>query len=630
MSGNKKKFIFNIILCAGTAMMLFSVLSFLFVAIPYDGTLDKKKISSSAGNRYVYPLMETSRLLKILLAVPGDSNEFSQRSCLVFKENGKPLGPPHAVHASIEELGKGLYSHWNDVIYFSSSDNTDPMTNGREYSFSGTMYPRLGILILIFLSGFLTLDIVTALKFMEKKRKKEAAEQEKCGSEVQASQATTSLRPRKKKSLIKQLVFMCIAFSFIILAGLGFILLIELGVRVIYPIDKGMLLDAELFKYHPYLAHTHAPGMKLGKSKNIMESLFGHSPKTDSDDGYTCKFNSLGFRSPEFTNLPPKGKNEIRIIITGGSASISWNIGEKGKLEVIVEEILKKEFPDKKFSFFNLGNGAWISIQELFAIQLYGTDIQPDFIIAYDVFNDAQHAVYSDINSPYCGYMKVASQRMEKWAQGRIFDFFEAWKTPGMVRKLFSNQLILNVAPSLVSPDGKYKPTEWPEKASAAKPGYLTTSPMGSPLNLAEVMKRKDFDPYNRKVVDNYLKNISLMACAAGLSGGELIVALQPALIFKTPMSDYEKKITDLYYGGEANFIAMCYERISQDLQKLSKTSKNISMLDLRAPFTGMPQTIFCDNVHVTPDGNRIPAGLLAEFIAKRIKAKESNPVTEK
>jgi hypothetical protein len=37
------------------------------------------------------------------------------------------------LHDQIRHEGKGRYSHWGDHVFFSSSDNTDPRTNGRTY-----------------------------------------------------------------------------------------------------------------------------------------------------------------------------------------------------------------------------------------------------------------------------------------------------------------------------------------------------------------------------------------------------------------------------------------------------------------------------------------------------------------
>lgn len=63
----------------------------------------------------------------------GDSPEHPQRSRFELLENGAPLGPPHAAHRLIREQGRGHYSHWQNCLYFSTSDNSDPNRNGRSY-----------------------------------------------------------------------------------------------------------------------------------------------------------------------------------------------------------------------------------------------------------------------------------------------------------------------------------------------------------------------------------------------------------------------------------------------------------------------------------------------------------------
>jgi hypothetical protein len=60
-------------------------------------------------------------------------------------ENGSPIGKPHALHDDIRTVGGGLYSHWKDTLYFSTSDNSDPNSNGRSYSLarSGDAAPQI-------------------------------------------------------------------------------------------------------------------------------------------------------------------------------------------------------------------------------------------------------------------------------------------------------------------------------------------------------------------------------------------------------------------------------------------------------------------------------------------------------
>jgi hypothetical protein len=64
----------------------------------------------------------------------ADSADDDQRSPVLIYENRRQLGPAHSKHADIAKLGMGRYSHWRGQGYvISSSDNSDPNTNGRFY-----------------------------------------------------------------------------------------------------------------------------------------------------------------------------------------------------------------------------------------------------------------------------------------------------------------------------------------------------------------------------------------------------------------------------------------------------------------------------------------------------------------
>jgi SAM-dependent methyltransferase len=48
-------------------------------------------------------------------------------------EDGAPLDYSHSLHDHIVNFGGGRYSHWGQEILFSSSDDSDPRSNGRTY-----------------------------------------------------------------------------------------------------------------------------------------------------------------------------------------------------------------------------------------------------------------------------------------------------------------------------------------------------------------------------------------------------------------------------------------------------------------------------------------------------------------
>ena len=88
--------------------------------------LDPQTIIADTGFAYTVFLPEDSFGL-------GDTAAKQRSSGLLLFEDDRPLGPPHARHDEIRQKGIGAYCHWYNVLYFSTSDGTDPRSNGRRY-----------------------------------------------------------------------------------------------------------------------------------------------------------------------------------------------------------------------------------------------------------------------------------------------------------------------------------------------------------------------------------------------------------------------------------------------------------------------------------------------------------------
>ncbi|MDB4925251.1 pectate lyase [Mucilaginibacter sp.] len=91
----------------------------------YNISLDGLKSDGGYAYKIGYPLPQN-----------GDSNTSPSVSTLRLFENGVELGPAHSVHQDIRDYGKGRFSHWGTTLYFSASDNTNPATNGRKYTYT--------------------------------------------------------------------------------------------------------------------------------------------------------------------------------------------------------------------------------------------------------------------------------------------------------------------------------------------------------------------------------------------------------------------------------------------------------------------------------------------------------------
>ncbi len=89
--------------------------------------------AASSDTGYSYIMLKT-------FGIPADTNTFLTQSALRLFENGVELSPPHAKHADIRTYGQGRFSHFLtstgiETLRFSASDNTNPKTNGKSYSY---------------------------------------------------------------------------------------------------------------------------------------------------------------------------------------------------------------------------------------------------------------------------------------------------------------------------------------------------------------------------------------------------------------------------------------------------------------------------------------------------------------
>jgi hypothetical protein len=70
---------------------------------------------------------------RLRLGTEWMSHTVSRPSPARVLENGVPLAWPNALHQEIQHTGQGRYSLWHGWLVLSTSDNTDPRTNGRHY-----------------------------------------------------------------------------------------------------------------------------------------------------------------------------------------------------------------------------------------------------------------------------------------------------------------------------------------------------------------------------------------------------------------------------------------------------------------------------------------------------------------
>jgi lysophospholipase L1-like esterase len=398
-----------------------------------------------------------------------------------------------------------------------------------------------------------------------------------------------------------------LSVAIFVIMALGLTVAADLIWRAVYsPSKTAMAADLAFFEYRDYVVTTQPANLVLGNSKHIAERIF---PEQDcrAPDGAKARFNSLGFRSPEFVDLPPKQSNEVRIIVAGGSAAMSLSVNESCTLAANVQRMLTERTPDKVFKVFTLGSGAWKSFQELVALQRYADDIKPDLIIAFDGFNDITHSFTSAVTPYGTWWIMQGYSRLREWLLGGPLATFQGIRIVHDLREL------LNPPPADVT-----------RSADPARifPEFATPADMATrfelPVDRQRISQRSDFDPRNRKVVDQYLRNSRLMDFAAQNSGAAILHVLQPILYLKEPFSDAERKLMPVYEPA-INYTVQGYLRASAGLEQMSKGREMARYLDLSAPFQGDASTYFRDYCHLNAAGYRIVSARIAEAASEML-----------
>lgn len=109
---------------------------------PAQLTLDPLQIEHLGGHAFLVELRgQVPRPWQAL----GDNLFNLHRSDLLLLEDGRLAGRPHTAFDGVRDEGAGAYLHWGRLLIFSTSDGTDPRTNGRGYQleFTAGIEPRI-------------------------------------------------------------------------------------------------------------------------------------------------------------------------------------------------------------------------------------------------------------------------------------------------------------------------------------------------------------------------------------------------------------------------------------------------------------------------------------------------------
>jgi len=414
--------------------------------------------------------------------------------------------------------------------------------------------------------------------------------------------------PRLARSAAKGAAYLV----FLVVVVAGGLTLTEAAFRWIGPKpSRDAVLDRMFFRYAPYVEQVQPANTvhRIGRSDFWVPNV--PQVECEGPDRLLVQYNDKGFRGDRFTDLGPKLPNEIRVVITGGSAAQSWRIGPNCTLDARIKAELERHFPDRTIRIVNLAGAAWKSFQELIGVQLYGLPLTPDLVVVLDGFNDIQHGFDMPPNQAYlAGAIEHAFERYHNGALHNLRDL--------AAQLTVVDYVAARLRPLSAGVSAPPQPTvDLPKTAAMAIPGHMSIRLETLPVDVTAVAARSDFDPHNRLVVDTYLRNLAMMASVVSASGAKLLVVLQPTLYLKDPMSSEELDKIWANFHHAVNFVAQGYVRAGEGLKGLENTAKGVHVMNSSHEFQGMDWTAFTDYVHLTPRANL----MLGDRIGQRAAA---------
>ncbi|HJQ84892.1 MAG TPA: SGNH/GDSL hydrolase family protein [Candidatus Binatia bacterium] len=88
-------------------------------------------------------------------------------------------------------------------------------------------------------------------------------------------------------------------------------------------------------------------------------------------------------------SLRAKDPDERVLIVAGGSAAFGWGASENAKtFPYLLEDLLNRSDVRHRWRVYNFATGGWIAYQEYLALDLYGSPLEPDWVVLFDGRND--------------------------------------------------------------------------------------------------------------------------------------------------------------------------------------------------------------------------------------------------
>ncbi len=327
------------ILFSGLALLILALLSAAF-PVERQREFGSSDIRQGAEFRYTVKIPEPG----FPWQVAADTRDDPYGSTLKLSEDEKSLKPGHASTSAIATLGHGRYAHWDDTLHFSTSDNSDPRSNGRTYLVHYHVVLRPWLLDPL---KWLGLALIAAYLA--------AHAGSLFGRDRPLGRALVAAKPY----LIQTAVTLALVF-----------LLVEVWARVFPPSDKVVwpsIHDPVLgsrFESNATVHSTNGLDFEVTETSNEVGFLDRPLPPTDKADGH------------------------CRIAIIGDSFVEAAQVPIKEKVQVVLETMAEHAFPGLNVETMAFGFSGTGQINQLPYYDHLAKPRRPDVVVLVFVGND--------------------------------------------------------------------------------------------------------------------------------------------------------------------------------------------------------------------------------------------------
>lgn len=311
------------------------------------------KIRAETGNAFVSSLIFTH------------ASGHDRPSPAKLYEDGRLIGPNDAIHDEIRARGEGRHSFWHDTLYFSSSDNTNPISNGRKYEVEWPRYfrdryilPLYGVTFI-----FICLTCLSFLKRLNAGYKSVAL----ADSPFYGGDGGVSDRFRARSWAINAtLSLVSVAFALAVL---------EAGVRMVSHDSAASLPAIIPNEWNQDIGWRYTPGSSF--------EYWGPGSEFRTKQ----KVNDWGF-----TDQPVSGDistADLKVMILGDSFAEALQVEMEEKFGVLLERSLARRL-NASVKVVTLGRSGTGQVNQYAYWRAFGSIVKPDILILLFCHNDVR------------------------------------------------------------------------------------------------------------------------------------------------------------------------------------------------------------------------------------------------